>query len=232
MHLQDNILIQRDALGSKDLEFLMDHVRQARMTDSLVSSSEEDAASQWVVDRKIRDTQGVHLPRPILVKLNSIHDDCVRRFIDPFYAITVRDSEPLQLLHYGVGGHYIPHVDAETLYKDDMGLDLWEKTLDRDLSVVYFVNHGFTGGQLFFPALDLMIEPAAGTLVCFPADHHYIHGVKPVTAGRRYTLVTWLRVQGMPSVDEVNQLAMEEYERRWPQQIEQPPRLVKGGSSK
>ncbi len=63
----------------------------------------------------------------------------------------MRDREPLQILHYGVGGHYIPHVDAETLYKDDDGLELWEKTLDRDLSVVYFINDDFSGGELFFP---------------------------------------------------------------------------------
>jgi predicted 2-oxoglutarate/Fe(II)-dependent dioxygenase YbiX len=128
-----------------------------------------------------------------------------------------------------VGGHYIPHVDAETLYKDDIGLDMWEKTLDRDLSVVYFLNDDFAGGELIFPALDLIVAPQAGTLVCFPSDHNYVHGVNPVTSGRRYTIVTWMRVVGMPSVDEINQLALAAYHRSWPEQVEQPPRLAKGG---
>ena len=232
MNLRDSVLIQPAAIGPQDLALLMDHIRQARMTDSLVSNFEDDAqadSTEWVVNRNIRDTQEVHLPGEVIDTIGGMHAKAISAFVNPFYAIDVRDSEPLQVLHYGVGGHYIPHVDAETLYKDDIGLDLWEKTLDRDLSVVYFLNDDFDGGELVFPELDLLIEPQAGTLVCFPSDHNYIHGVNAVTAGHRYTVVTWMRVQGMPTTDEINQLHMDEYHRRWPQQVEQRPRLAKGG---
>jgi predicted 2-oxoglutarate/Fe(II)-dependent dioxygenase YbiX len=170
----------------------------------------------------------VHLDASLAENLASIQRASIAAFVNPFYAVEVRDSEPLQILHYGVGGHYIPHVDAETLYKDDAGLEMWEKTLDRDLSVVYFLNDDFTGGELVFPALDLVIEPAAGTLVCFPSDHNFIHGVNPVTTGHRYTVVTWLRIKGMPTPDEINQMALDEYHRMWPKQIEQRPRVARG----
>ena len=232
MNLRDGVLIQRNAISPEDLGFLAVHVRQAQMTDSPVSDFAESAATdvvEWVVDRKIRDTQQVHLPDAIAEKLSSIDAASILAFVNPFYAVAVRDREPSQILHYGVGGHYIPHVDAETLYKDDIGLDMWEKTLDRDLSVVYFLNDDFAGGELFFPLLDLVIEPEAGTLVCFPSDHNYIHGVKPVTAGHRYTVVTWMRIEGMPTPDEINQMAMNEYRRLWPKQIEQHSRLARGG---
>jgi hypothetical protein len=233
MNLRDGVLIQKSAIASADLAALADHVRHATMTDSLVSNFENDDHSgdvEWVVNTTIRDTQEVHLPTAIVERLNRINDASIRAFIDPFYKVRVRDSEPLQILHYGAGGHYIPHVDAETLYKDEGGLDMWEKTLDRDLSVVYFLNDDFTGGQLFFPELDLTVEPAAGTLVCFPSDHNYIHGVQPVISGHRYTVVTWMRVVGMPTVDEINQAAMDRYHRHWPKQIAQPPRIARGGT--
>jgi predicted 2-oxoglutarate/Fe(II)-dependent dioxygenase YbiX len=184
---------------------------------------------EWVVNKKVRDTQHMSLSSAVTRKLNGIADANVLAFMNPYYNVAVRDREPLQVLHYGVGGHYIPHVDAETLYKDDSGLDMWEKTLDRDLSVVYFLNDDFAGGELFFPLLDLAIAPQAGTLVCFPSDHNYVHGVRPVTSGHRYTVVTWVRIEGMPSVDEINQSAMDEYHRSWPKQIQQPPRVGKGG---
>jgi predicted 2-oxoglutarate/Fe(II)-dependent dioxygenase YbiX len=232
MSLRDGVLIQRNALESADLELLIRYVRRARMTESPVSNFEDEPQSgevEWVVNKQIRDTQQVRLTKRIVDRLRGIDDTSIESFINPYYKVKVRDREPSQILHYGVGGHYIPHVDAETLYKDDIGLDLWEKTLDRDLSVVYFLNHDFTGGELFFPELELLIAPEAGTLVCFPSDHNYVHGVKPVTEGHRYTVVTWMRVQGMPSVDEINQLAMDEYNRKWPKQIEQRPRLAKGG---
>jgi predicted 2-oxoglutarate/Fe(II)-dependent dioxygenase YbiX len=235
MSSRDGVLIQADAISSADLEFFADRVRQARTTDSPVSDLEGEPQTdsvEWVIDKKIRDTQQVHMPSEVAERLSSIEDRNVLAFVNPFYNVEVRDREPSQILRYGVGGHYIPHVDAETLYKDDIGLELWEKTLDRDLSVVYFLNDDFAGGELFFPVLDLVIRPEAGTLVCFPSDHHYIHGVRPVTSGYRYTVVTWMRVKGMPSVDAINQMAMDEYHRRWPEQIEQRSRLARGGAVK
>lgn len=231
MNLSDGVLVRRNAVGSDDLAELTRYLRRAGMTDSPVSNFEDEAAEdqvEWVINKQIRDTQQVKLTKAIEKKLRAIDDASIASIVNPFYQVEVLDREPSQILHYGVGGHYIPHVDAETLYKDDDGLELWEKTLDRDLSVVYFLNHDFAGGELFFPALDLVIEPEAGTLVCFPSDHNYVHGVRPVTSGHRYTIVTWMRVSGMPAREEINQMWMDEYHRRRPKQITQPPRLGKG----
>ncbi|MBL8271205.1 prolyl hydroxylase family protein [Steroidobacter sp.] len=231
MKLQDGVLIQRNALRSDDLGELSRYVQRASISDSPVSSFESDPVEgevEWVVNKQVRDTQHVKLTKAMAQKLRAIDDASIASIINPFYRVEVGEREPSQILHYGVGGHYIPHVDAETLYKDDDGLELWEKTLDRDLSVVYFINDDFAGGELFFPALDLVIEPEAGTLVCFPSDHNYIHGVRPVTSGHRYTIVTWMRVLGMPERDEINQTWMDEYHRQRPKQVEQSPRLGKG----
>ena len=231
MPSRDDVLIQRNAISSTDLKRLLQHVHEAHQTDSLVSNFDESIDAEWVVNRKIRDTQEVELPESIRQLLTRIDDDCIRAFINPFYNIEVGEREPSQILHYGAGGHYIPHVDAETLYKDDDGLELWEKTLDRDLSLVYFLKDDFEGGELFFPALELVVKPNAGTLVCFPSDHNFIHGVRPVIAGHRYTVVTWARVVGTPSMDEINESTMNEYHRMHPKQIEQRSRLGRGGRS-
>ena len=230
--MRDDVLIQRDALSAEDLAFLAEFVQQAPMTDSLVSDfedAEQADALDWVVNTNVRNTQELQLSSAVSVRLNRILDAGVRQYIDPFFCIEVRDREPIQVLHYGVGGHYIPHVDSETLFTDEGGLEMWEKTLDRDLSVVYFLNDDFSGGELVFPHLDLVIKAEAGTLVCFPSDHNYIHGVDTVISGHRYTAVTWMRVKGMPALEEINQAAFAAYNEMWPQQIEQPSRLGRGG---
>jgi predicted 2-oxoglutarate/Fe(II)-dependent dioxygenase YbiX len=232
MQLRENVLIQSAAIGLEDLKILIDHVQQAEMTDSLVSNFEdeaEDGSVEWVINKEIRDTQEVQVSDVIRDKLRSIDDANVRAFINPFFKVEVCDREPSQILHYGVGGHYIPHVDAETLYKDDVGLDIWERTLDRDLSIVYFLNDDFVGGELVFSDLDLIVKPEAGMLVCFPSDHNYIHGVNPVTSGHRYTIVTWMRIKNMPTLEEINRTTMDEYNRMWPKQIVQRTRVTKGG---
>ena len=233
MTLQDSILIQRNAISAADLTLLADYVRQATMTDSLVSNFEDDSEDrgvEWVVNRKVRDTQQIHLSSAVADTLHGIDDACIAAYIDPFYVVKVCGRESPQILHYGVGGQYIPHVDSETLYKDEIGLEMWEKTLDRDLSVVYFLNDDFEGGELVFPDLDLLIRPRSGTLVCFPSDHNFIHGVNPVTTGHRYTVVTWMRVRGTPTPDEINEMALEEYNRSWPKQVQQPSRISRRGS--
>jgi predicted 2-oxoglutarate/Fe(II)-dependent dioxygenase YbiX len=232
MQLRENVLIQSAAIGLEDLKILIDHVQQAEMTDSLVSNFEdeaEDGSVEWVINKEIRDTQEVQVSDVIRDKLRNIDAANVRAFINPFFKVEVCDREPSQILHYGVGGHYIPHVDAETLYKDDVGLDIWERTLDRDLSIVYFLNDDFVGGELVFSDLDLIVKPEAGMLVCFPSDHNYIHGVNPVTSGHRYTIVTWMRIKNMPTLEEINRTTMDEYNRMWPKQIVQRTRVTKGG---
>lgn len=233
MNLRDSVLVQPGALTPDLVAELAAVLPVAPQQDSLVSTFRETPdgeAVDWVLDRQVRDTQEVQLPTAVTAQLDRLLQGWVEAHINPFYAVQVRDWEPLQVLHYGVGGHYLPHVDAEAPLRDEeLGLELWEKTLDRDLSVVCFLNDGFAGGELDFPDLGLVVKPTAGTLVCFPADHHYLHGVRPVTAGHRYTLVTWLRVEGMPTPEELNARLMEAHNRAYPRQVAQPPRLQRGG---
>jgi predicted 2-oxoglutarate/Fe(II)-dependent dioxygenase YbiX len=230
MNLRDSILIQRNAIDAEDLRLLRDFARTAEMTDSLVSNFAEDAPEdrvEWVVDKRVRYTQELKLTDELRVRLRRIDDASISRFVNPFFAVEVSEREPSQVLHYGTGGHYVPHVDAETLYKDDEGRDFWEKTLNRDLSIVYFLNDDFTGGELVFPHFDLVVRPEAGSLICFPSDHNFIHGVNPVSSGHRFTSVTWLRVANVPDLEIINGEWMEEYQRRWPDPIVQPPRIFK-----
>jgi hypothetical protein len=61
-----------------------------------------------------------------------------------------------------------------------------------DFSVVLFLNDDFHGGPLHFPQYDFYIQPTCGTLVAFPSNRHFLHGVDYVVAGARYALAIWL----------------------------------------
>ena len=230
--LRDSILVVPNAIGPADLAFLDAHIARATMQDTLVSSYGEDGEGEleWVLDRRVRDTQELELPADVRERLAQFHATAIAMHINPFFGIDVRDAEPFQLLHYGTAGHYSPHVDAETPLRDEDDREFWEKSMDRDLSVVYFLTDDFTGGELVFPDLGVSLRPSRGTLVCFPSDHHYVHGVVPVKEGHRYTLVTWMRVQGMPSPDEINAANIEAFTLAWPGPFEPPPRLQKAAS--
>ena len=110
--LRDSILVVPNAIGVADLAFLDAHIARATMHDTLVSSYGEDGEGEleWVLDRRVRDTQEVDLPADVRERIAQLHAAAIAAHINPFFGIDVRDAEPFQLLHYGTQGHYAPHV--------------------------------------------------------------------------------------------------------------------------
>jgi predicted 2-oxoglutarate/Fe(II)-dependent dioxygenase YbiX len=88
---------------------------------------------------------------------------------------------------------------------------MWKKSVDRDLSTVLFLNDDFDGGYFTFPDLRVTIKPEPGLLVCFPSSRYFKHGVEPVLSGKRYTLVTWMRVQGFKTKEEQDREIEQKY---------------------
>jgi hypothetical protein len=81
----------------------------------------------------------------------------------------------------GMGEHHDsgdgdPH---ETKY----GLVLYLNTQNKD----------FTGGELYYPKLNVTYYPAAGDLVIHPGSEEYSHEVKDVTSGIRYMMSSFAK---------------------------------------
>lgn len=111
-----------------------------------------------------------------------------RDVAEPFYGRTLRSLESPHILRYSVGSYYRPHADSDELNPDT---GKWEKKLDRDLSLLLYLDDDYSGGEITFPNFDFRIRPRAGTLLIFPSDCRYLHGVLPVTEGVRHTVVSW-----------------------------------------
>lgn len=106
----------------------------------------------------------------------------------------LKQPTALQFLVYGEGDHFNVHRDNSTDREEDPNA--------RKISALLFLNapgeDEYQGGQLSFygllpsdteGAIGLTLEPEPGLLVAFPAET--LHGVEPVTAGLRYTVVAW-----------------------------------------
>ncbi|WOJ96953.1 2OG-Fe(II) oxygenase [Congregibacter brevis] len=111
---------------------------------------------------------------------------------EPFFGRKLRSLESPHVLRYTVGSYYRPHADS-----DDLNLDTqrWEKKLDRDLSLLFYLDDDYEGGEIVFPNFNFRIRPQAGTLLMFPSDCRYLHGVLPVTQGVRHTIVSWCALE-------------------------------------
>lgn len=124
-----------------------------------------------------------------------------QQVVAPHYGVAIEWFEKPEILRYRTGGEYRPHSDSENW---DDAARVWRRTIDRDFSILIYLNEGFAGGEIVFPNFGLRLAPKRGLLIAFPSDARYLHTAYPVTAGTRYALVSWAaakgteRVKGMP----------------------------------
>ena len=200
------VLIRPNVINEYGIQELVQHIESSSKTDLSVfdpQKSNETGGKEWIVNKEVRDTQIVDAG-PLFPKLIDLFKDTVREIINPFYGVEIYQSEVPQILSYSIGGHYQPHVDGESLWRAPNGELIWKKSTDRDLSMVLYLNDDYEGGDFIFPDLKIRVRPEPGMLVCFPSNHHYKHGVEPVTRGKRYSIVCWAQVKGFPTMDDQN----------------------------
>ena len=207
------ILIRRNVINPEGVKELVEHIESSPAEDLSVFDSEttnRTGETSWRVDKETRDTQIVDAG-PLFPKIEQLYHDMVREVVNPFFECQVDSSEVPQILSYGVGGHYKPHIDGESIWVTPKGEHIWKKSTDRDLSFVLYLNDNFEGGDFIFPDHAIRVRPEPGMLVAFPSTHFYKHGVEPVTKGKRYSIVCWATVKGAPSMKDINDNLSRQY---------------------
>jgi predicted 2-oxoglutarate/Fe(II)-dependent dioxygenase YbiX len=207
------ILIQPNIITPEGLCEIKNHIENSNSEDLSVFDPEttnKTGEVSWVVDKKTRDTQIISAG-PIYPKIEELLKNTVKNVINPFYDVEVTSSEIPQILSYSIGGHYKPHIDGESIWISPTGEKIWKKSTDRDLTILFFLNDDFEGGDFIFPDLKIRVRPEPGMLVCFPSTHFYTHGVEPVTQGKRYSIVTWATIKGCESMDDQNRRLSHKY---------------------
>ena len=96
------------------------------------------------------------------------------------YNIEVYRHETYSVLRYGVGQKFVNHIDDHRNYP-------------RTISLVYYLNDNYSGGEISFPRFGIKHKPKANQLIMFPSNYIYNHSVSEVTDGVRYCVVSWGR---------------------------------------
>jgi len=206
------VLIRPNVINSQGLQELVEHIKSSPAEDLSVFDPDKTnvtGQTSWIVDKQTRDTQIVPMGN-LYSKIEELLRNAVKEVINPFYQCEV-DSSEIPQVSYGVGGHYKPHIDGESIWVTPRGEKIWKKSTDRDISMVFYLNDDFEGGDFIFPEHHIRVRPEPGMMVCFPSSHYYMHGVEPVTRGKRYSIVCWATVKGQPSMDEINNQLSQEY---------------------
>lgn len=192
-NLHQQIMIQPNFLTTEMCDQLVAYIQTQPENDLTVFSAEKSnqtGTTAVTVEKEARNSQTVPI-EPVLPIVTKLMREIVRDYINPFYGVRVKDSELPKILIYHPGGHFKEHIDSEALFNDGSGVLQWRKNVDRDISLMLYLNDDFVGGELEFIHQAITIKPRKGMMVAFPSDHRFLHGVKPVTRGTRYAMVEW-----------------------------------------
>lgn len=137
-----------------------------------------------------RKTKWLTLPPDVHSKLHQSISQVYDEHLKSTYKSDLKFVEPPQFLRYDVDEHYDCHNDSESWMDGKL-----KRVVERDVSVLLYLNDDFEGGQIEFTQLGLTLKPKAGMLLAFPSYLEFEHRVHPVTKGTRYTIVSWIATE-------------------------------------
>jgi hypothetical protein len=86
---------------------------------------------------------------------------------------------------WDVGGFASPHSDNSDFDGNPNPFEI-----NKYVAILY-LNGDYSGGELYFPDHGIEFKPKAYSLIVFPGGIENIHGVKEITQGTRYTMVSF-----------------------------------------
>lgn len=124
----------------------------------------------------------LRLPLPMNQGIGATLTSCALNMNYQFWKYDITHSNQTEFLMYDVKGKYEAHVDTFHQHGNET----------RKLTALAILNDDFEGGKFFIQNGNEKIYPpqAKGSIIVFPS--FMLHGVEPVTKGKRYTVVTWM----------------------------------------
>ena len=142
------------------------------------------------LDKDIRNVKGYHLN--FETPTNVFYWNYIKQEIERLYnyykikfpKMNSSKINQIDLLKYNVGGKYEIHADHYT-------------NTERHLSIIMNLNDNYEGGDLIFTDQKekeiKRLKLSKGSIVFFPSNFMYSHGIQPITKGTRYSIVSWLQ---------------------------------------
>lgn len=185
------ILIFHDVMSDNEIETVksMAKPRFKRATVQNYKTGELETA-QYRISKSawLKDKEHKHI------------GDICRRVRD-MTGLTVETAEELQVVNYGIGGHYEPHFDFAR--KEETNAFKSLGTGNRIATVLFYMSDVPQGGATVFPNINAAIWPKKGTAAFWfnlhssgEGDLNTRHAACPVLAGSKWVSNKWIHEQG------------------------------------
>ena len=117
----------------------------------------------------------MNLKNKLVFSIAPLLQDYCKSFNASYYWI-----ESLEFLKYDQTDYFHEH--------NDLG-----QGLTRRISLVFYPNDNYEGGDIEFVRHGVKIKPKANQLLVFPSDYEYLHKVYEVTDGVKFSVASFLR---------------------------------------
>lgn len=177
--------LEKDEIYLKNVAKLGSSAKNVYVVENFLSNQEHKALHDfvtnpdkvswikepWTTERTEQDS----IPEDTLIILKKIFQNARVNCMD-YYDIEV-DSDFMGqylLTKWSIGSKMDPHVDTDS-------------QKHQHIVCMYYINDDYEGGEIFFPDYNLKIKPRSNSLIMFPGNENYLHGVLEVSKGFRYT---------------------------------------------
>lgn len=166
----DNIKCIENVLSPEDYATLLDFTKNQKL---------------WVLEPWDAYSLGVDkLPPNILAMLAKIFR-LVWNEATKLYGVEINNfnKENLALLKFEKGLFLRPHIDTQSAESNH-------------IASIYYINDDYIGGELCFPDLNINIKPTPNSVIFFPGNENYLHEVRKIISGDRFTSSMWFQFTG------------------------------------
>ena len=172
-----DFVYEPDFLGAADCALL------ARAARGLTRASDAETADDDALMDQVALFDAVARAEPEAAALMRDTRRRVTERLTGFYELILPlYADSAQLVRLSEGMWLDPH--AVNAHADDRP----HPAAFRDFAAVLWLNDDCEGGEVYFPRLDLVVRPRAGTLLAFTAGWAHEHGVTEITQGDQLTL--------------------------------------------
>jgi predicted 2-oxoglutarate/Fe(II)-dependent dioxygenase YbiX len=183
----ENIVELKNFLTPEEQKTLSDFALKNDVWDVTQSQKNENGtvtydANVWADRVATRDSL-MESDSSILPLIESMQER-LKIEVDKFFNVNVRATGPA-VVRWPIGTRQEPHADKELHEGPDAGTPNafpW-----YDIASIFYFNDDYEGGEIYFPIQGLEYKPKAGSAYFFPGDMNYVHGVRPVISGNRFT---------------------------------------------
>lgn len=195
-----NIKVVNNFLSAAECNGFLRFAEKQKREWLTVVDSEKSTENKRIFKRhESRVTQNVDLGKKRQLANEWFKKACTDHVAQLSGGVPAQWFEEAQLLRYGPGGKYGMHADSDLFCQQ---AKQFYRFIDRDFSMLIYLNDDYSGGGLKFNGLNFEYQPRRGDLVIFPSNHVFSHESLPIEQGRKFALVSWGAFPGTPRVSQ------------------------------